>query len=60
VTLIQAFDGEACPCMHTSRIDFFITTETDCVQVVDAQGTLGTRIRVTLKDANGVTTTLAN
>ena len=36
------------------------TTETDCVDVVDAQGSLGMRVRVTLKDANGVTTTLTN
>jgi hypothetical protein len=60
VTLIQASHGAARLCVHTRRIDFFTTTETDCVQVVDAQGTLGTRVRVTLKDANGVTTTLAN
>jgi hypothetical protein len=60
VTLIHANQGGARLRAHTTRIDFFIPTETDCVQVVDAQGTLDTRIRATLKDANGVTTTLSN
>ena len=41
-------------------MDFLATTEIDCVHVVDAQGILGARVRVTLKDANGVTTTLTN
>jgi hypothetical protein len=60
VTLIQANQDGARLRAHTTGIDFFTSTETDCVQVVDAQGTLDTRIRATPKDANRVTTTLSN
>lgn len=35
-------------------------TESDCIEVVDSSGTLGTRARVTTKDLNSVTTTLSN
>ncbi len=36
------------------------STESDCVEVVDTNGTLGTRARIALKDPNGVTTVLSN
>ncbi|WP_284617465.1 hypothetical protein [Aquabacterium humicola] len=57
---VNSIEGGTYACLHTSRVDFFTTTESDCVQVVDARGNLGGGVRVTLKDANGVTTTLSN
>lgn len=48
-------------CLNSSTQGFVGTsTESDCVEIVDANGTLGPRARVTTKDLNGVTTTLTN
>ena len=35
-------------------------TESNCIEVADATGALGARLRVTITDLNGVTTTLSN
>jgi len=37
-----------------------VQSESDCVEVVDANGTLGSRVRIVVTDLNGVTTTLTN
>jgi len=48
-------------CIHTSTRTLIGTaTESDCVEVVDSNGTLGSRMRIAMKDLNGVTTTLSN
>ena len=57
----QVFDGIPFVCINSSTQGVVGTsTESDCVEVVDANGTLGTRARVTTKDLNGVTTSLTN
>ena len=57
----QVYDGIPFVCLNSSTQGFVGTsTESDCVEIVDANGTLGPRARVTTKDLNGVTTTLTN
>lgn len=57
----QVFDGIPFVCVNSSSQGAVGTsTESDCVEVTDVNGTLGTRARVTTTDLNGVTTTLKN
>lgn len=57
----QVVNGIPFVCLNTSTQGAVGTsTESDCIEVLDVNGTLGTRARVTTKDLNGVTTTLTN
>jgi hypothetical protein len=57
----QVFDGIAYFCLNSSTKGFVGTsTESDCVEIVDAGGSLGSHARVTTLDLNGVATTLTN
>lgn len=57
----QAVGGTPFVCINTSVQGFVgTTTESDCVEIVDTSGTLGSRVRVTTTNLNRVTTTLTN
>ena len=54
-------NGIAFVCINSSDRGFVGTsTESICAEVIDANGMLGTRLRVTTMNLNGVTTTLSN
>ena len=54
-------NGTGFACFNTSNAGLVGTeTESDCVEVIDKAGTLGTHVRITVKDLNGVVTTLTN
>jgi hypothetical protein len=56
-----AIDGIAFVCLNSSITEASGTsTESDCIEVIDGNGTLGTHLRVTVKDADGRVMTLAN
>jgi len=54
-------DGGAFLCLISAFTAAGVTTtDQDCFEIVDTSGTLGTRVRVTNTDADGVVTTLKN
>jgi len=56
---VQAVEGITYVCLNSSTQDVTTTTESDCVEVIASDGTLGSRARVTTKDWKNVTATLS-
>jgi hypothetical protein len=57
----SSINGTGFVCFNSSDAGFVgTTTESDCIEVIDTAGTLGTHARITVKDLNNVTTTLTN
>lgn len=53
--------GIAFVCVNSSnRGSVGTSTESDCIEIMDIKGTLGSRARVSTKDLNGVTAVLSN
>ena len=58
---LQTIDGRSELCMNSAVAGFVGTaTESDCVEVIDTAGTLGTHVKITTIDLNKVSTTLSN
>jgi hypothetical protein len=56
----EVLNGIPMVCINSSLRQLYTTTESDCIEVIDTRGTLGSRVFVTTTDANKVTTRLAN
>lgn len=56
----EVIKGIPMVCINSSLAQLATTTESDCIEVIDANGTLGTRVLVTSMNANKVTMSLSN
>lgn len=56
----EVLNGIPMVCINSSLRQIYTTTESDCIEVIDTKGTLGSRVFVTTTDANKVTTRLSN
>jgi hypothetical protein len=54
------YNGTPFLCINSTITDIATSTESDCIEVIDANGTLGSHARATLRDRNGVTYNFAN
>jgi hypothetical protein len=56
----ELVDGIPMVCVNSTLREFYTTTESDCIEVTDSAGTLGSRVSVVTTDINSVTTRLKN
>jgi len=56
----ELLNGIPMVCINSTLRQVAITTESDCIEVTDTRGTLGSRVFVTTTDGNKVTTRLSN
>lgn len=58
----STINGTAFVCINSSNLGFVgvAALESDCIEVVDTAGTLGTHVRISTQDLNKVVTVLAN